>query len=84
MKSDDFSTFRTWLSKNTEFSYKVINDTVSRLRRLDSIKPLRTDLSGEDYLVDLKNFENFHGLSMSVKSQMRRAYRLYRKFKVSD
>lgn len=84
MKSEDFSAFRTWLANNTEFSDKVINDTVSRLRRLHSIKPIGMHLPIEDYLFDLNNFEKFHCLSRSVKSQIRRAYRLYHDFKVSD
>lgn len=66
--------FRQWLKDNTTYSNAVIGDMVSRARQADSI--LCWDDS-ETYLFYLEKEKDFRLLSVSVRSQLRRAVKLY-------
>lgn len=76
----DEKAFRTWVRENTDFSDAVVNDTVSRLKRADGI--LAWD-GNEAYLFYLERERAFTELSVSVKSQLRRAVRLYEAYESS-
>ena len=66
--------FKEWLKDNTEYSDAVIGDTASRIKRADSIlKWNETDT----YLFYLEKEQEFQTLSVSVRSQMRKAVKLY-------
>ena len=68
------SAFKKWLKDNTEYSDAVICDTASRIRRADSI----LEWSDTDtYLFYLEKAQGFGALSVSVRSQMRKAVKLY-------
>lgn len=71
VKTEDF---KKWLKNNTEYSDAVICDTASRVRRADSI--LEWD-NTETYLFYLEKEKGFGALSVSVRSQMRKAVKLY-------
>jgi hypothetical protein len=79
MNEDDITAFRVWLGNNTGLSKKVIGDTVSRLRRIEKIRPIDTgkDKDVDGFLFHLGKEPSFSGFSMSVKSQLRRACKLY-------
>ena len=66
--------FRTWLKENTTYSDAVINDTVSRVKRADSILEWYDD---EVYQFYLEKHEKYHVLSTSVRSQIKKAVSLY-------
>lgn len=70
----DMVQFKTWLEENTSYSGSVISDTISRLKRADSILELSEE---EVYLFYLERKPEFKALSMSVKSQVKKAVRLY-------
>ena len=70
----DIAQFKTWLEENTSYSGAVIRDTISRLKRADSILELSEE---EVYLFYLERKPEFKALSMSVKSQIKKAVRLY-------
>ena len=74
----DMAQFKTWLEENTSYSGAVISDTVSRLKRADSILELSEE---EVYLFYLERKPEFKTLSMSVKSQIKKAVRLYLTYK---
>ena len=74
----DAAQFKTWLEENTPYSSAVIGDTVSRLRRADSILEITEE---EVYLFYLERKPEFKALSMSVKSQIKKAVRLYLTFR---
>lgn len=78
IKTDNF---KNWLKNNTKYSDAVIRDTVSRLRRADKI--LEWD-NTETYLFYLERQQKFEMLSSSVRSQMRRAVKLYAAYKSAD
>lgn len=66
--------FRAWLIANNTYSDKVVSDIVSRMRRADSILPWTDD---EFYQVRLERNESYSTLSVSVRSQCKRAVKLY-------
>lgn len=69
--------FKKWLKTNTAFSDAVIGDTASRMKRADTL----LQWNGEDtYLFYLEKEQNFQALSMSVRSQIRKAVKLYTEF----
>lgn len=74
----DAAQFKTWLEENTPYSNAVIGDTVSRLRRADSILEVTEE---EVYLFYLERKPEFKALSMSVRSQIKKAVRLYLTFR---
>lgn len=71
VKTEDF---KKWLKDNTSYSEAVICDTASRIRRADGI--LEWD-NADTYLFYLEKEQNFEALSVSVRSQMRKAVKLY-------
>lgn len=70
----DTESFKVWIRDNTKFSDAVVCDTASRIKRADSILEWSGD---ETYLFYLEKEQNFIDLSVSVKSQLRRAVKLY-------
>ncbi len=70
----DTDDFRNWLRNNTEYSDAVIGDTVSRIKRADSI--LEWD-DTETYPFYLEKEHGFEILTVSVRSQIRKAVKLY-------
>lgn len=73
--------FRNWLIENTTYSLPVISDTVSRIKRADKILAW----SGEDiYQFRLEQLEEYKKLSVSVRSQIKKAVKLYFEFMLSQ
>lgn len=71
----DAAQFRVWLREHTNYSEAVINDTVSRVRRADSILEWNDE---EVYLFYLERKEEYKHLTTSVRSQIKKAVNLYR------
>ena len=67
--------FKSWLLYNKNYSKKVSVDIISRIKRALSL--LGTDSITSDTLEELEKDDIFKSLSVSVKSQIRRAVRLY-------
>ena len=72
--------FKEWLKKNTEYSDAVIGDTISRMKRADSILEWNT---ADTYLFYLEQEQNFEILSVSVRSQIRKAVKLYSSYSMA-
>ena len=72
--------FKTWLFSNTTFSDKVVRDTLSRLSRLSEMIALDIKTPVDEFIFKLDKIEDFNSLSMSVRSQLKRSYRLYKEF----
>lgn len=66
--------FKEWLKDNTKYSDAVIGDIASRMKRADSILEWNNT---ETYLFYLEKEQKFEILSVSVRSQMRKAIKLY-------
>lgn len=69
--------FKEWLKKNTPYSNAVISDMASRMKRADSIVPWEPT---SIYLFRLEQSEEFKKISVSVKSQIRKAVKCYVQF----
>ena len=67
--------YKNWLQGNKQISHKVSMDNASRVKRALSL--LGTDSITSNSLEELENNDSFKNLSVSVKSQIRRAVKLY-------
>lgn len=72
--------FKKWLKENTRYSDAVISDVVSRVKRADSILAWYDE---EVYQFYLEQSEQYRHLSVSVRSQIKKAVKLYRQFLIS-
>ena len=70
----DIIGFKKWLDDTTEYQKATKSNIMSRLKRANSILPIKNE---NVYVFHLSQEKDFQILSVSVKSQMRRAVRLY-------
>ena len=76
----DTEQFRKWLKDNTTYSDAVISDTSSRIKRADGLLEWYDD---EVYQFYLEQNGQYKLLSVSVRSQIKKAVKLYRQFVTS-
>ena len=77
----DAKEFKVWLVENTNYSAAVVTDTVSRIKRADKI----LEWNEEDvYQFRLEQKDKYKMLSVSVRSQIKKAVKLYTEFWVSQ
>ena len=69
--------FKSWLRANTSYSDAVIGDTISRMKRADSLLEFTKE---EVYIFHLEHRPEFKKLSSSVRSQIKKAVKLYLNF----
>lgn len=70
----DTINFKQWLLENTTYSDAVITDTISRIKRADAILEWYDD---EVYQFYLEREDDYKKLSTSVRSQIKKAVKLY-------
>lgn len=70
--------FREWLMKEKQYSERASRDVQSRIKRALSLVN-ESEISC-DTLSNVESTMEFTGLSMSVKSQIRRAIKLYQEY----
>ncbi len=68
-----------WLENNKSFSNKAARDVISRLKRVQHL--IGEESIPKDAILRLATSKEFNQLSMCIKSQLRRAVRLYFEFK---
>lgn len=68
--------FMDWLVVTHNFSKRTASDTVSRIKRADKIYKI-SDISNQLYFYKLQQTDEFNNLSVSVRSQIKRATGLY-------
>lgn len=74
------SEFKEWLHSNTKYTDAVISDVVSRVKRAD----LMIEWNGEEtYQFFLERELSYKELSVSVRSQIKRAVKLYAEYVTS-
>jgi len=79
MIQDDF---KNWLLTNKKISTKSAADVLSRLSRAKAIVGVEIDnIPIDEILMYLARQSEFGTLSVSVKSQLRRALKLYDEFR---
>lgn len=72
--------FRTWLRRRTTLTQRSINDVVSRAKRVAGLIPLDGPADDEELTVLLRRKREYMDRSPSVRSQLKKAALLYRKF----
>lgn len=73
----DLSNFKLWLTENKTYSAATISNTVSRFKRANSIYPWYNDAV---YQFHLEQMEAYQPLSGAVRSQIKKAVKLYFEF----
>ena len=73
----DTINFKQWLLENTTYSDAVITDTISRIKRADAILEWYDD---EVYQFYLEREDAYKKLSVSVRSQIKKAVKLYYRY----
>ena len=73
----DTVNFKQWLLENTTYSDAVITDTISRIKRADAILEWYDD---EVYQFYLEREDAYKKLSVSVRSQIKKAVKLYYRY----
>lgn len=68
--------FINWLILTHNFSKRTASDTVSRIKRADKIYKI-SDTPNQFYFCELQQQDEFNQLSVSVRSQIKRATSLY-------
>lgn len=77
----DEQIFLTWLHDTKHLEFRSARDVISRLRRAFNI--LDTQEVSSESLTELEKSDEFKGLSITVRSQLRRAINLYNEFLMS-
>ena len=70
----DFKNFKSWINDNKSYSAKTKCDIVSRLKRADSILKWYDD---RVYVYYLEQSEEFKKLPSAIRSQIKKAVKLY-------
>ena len=78
MKMQKYNDFREWIDENTTYTNSTKSNIVSRMKRADGILEISDD---PIYLYKLSQKTEFLKLTVSVKSQVRRAVKLYFQYK---
>lgn len=84
VSNKEIKKFKVWLSRNTTLESKVINDTASRLKRVSSMVNINDQMSTNKVISNFESDEQYMSLSISVRSQLKRALRLYREYKTFE
>lgn len=69
--------FKNWLESTKGMSNKSACDVISRLNRVRCIRPIEGSIDLERYLFELSMTSEYKSTSPSVKSQMKRAVKLF-------
>lgn len=77
IKVENLDKFRTWLQNNTNYSERTIGNIVCRLRRANKILPWFND---EVYMLRLKKIDEYANMTVSVRSQVKKAVDYYNEF----
>ena len=73
--------FIGWLQKERGLSIRSSRDVLSRLKRVDSIIDLSKESSADQLIKKISSNPDFNKLSISVKSQLKRAIILFKNYR---
>jgi DNA (cytosine-5)-methyltransferase 1 len=76
----EYTDFHKWLMDAKAMSEKSASDVISRLRRAKTIMVFDVPLDVETLLFHFMGKPAFKELTQTVKSQLKRAIRLYKEF----
>lgn len=73
----DLANFRLWLMDTTQYSERTVSNIVSRFKRADGFVSWHNE---PVYVFELEQNELFRGLSSTVRSQIKKAVKLYSEY----
>ena len=72
-------TFLDWLMTSKKYTVRTANDTVSRIKRAEKIQPIH-GIPDVEYITLLQSNDVYSSMSVSVRSQIKRALNLYQEY----
>ena len=78
--NENYSDFREWLQNNKSFTKNSAEDVVSRIKRAKNIMEIDVPIDIETLLFHFMGKPAFKTLTTTVKSQLKRAIKLYKEF----
>ena len=84
IEDQDFQKLKSWIIETKRYNALSASDVLSRLKRLNRILSFsQFEHLGNwmYYLLEVEQQEEFKKLSISVKSQMRKAWKIYVEYK---
>jgi len=79
--NEEYSDFREWLQNTKLITKNSAEDVVSRIKRAKSIMEVDVPIDIETLLFHFMGKPAFKALTSTVKSQLKRAIKLYKEFK---
>lgn len=76
----DYEQFNEWLIANTNLSDKSVRDVISRLKRVSTFINLNVTSSKDEIIYKLSQNSNFKSLNMDIRSQLKKAIKLYKEY----
>lgn len=76
----DIQNFKIWLTNSEKYSIKTVENIISRIQRVNRFKKIDMNEDIDLYLLILSKNGKFKMLSSSVKSQLKKAVKLYYQF----
>jgi hypothetical protein len=80
----DLEDFRKWLGTHASLYDRSARDNISRLKRAATLVDLTRAKPADELLLKLNRNSAFQSLTETVRSQIRRALRLYCAFKLGS
>ena len=79
--NEDYADFREWLQNTKSLTKNSAEDVVSRIKRAKNIMEIDIPIDIETLLFHFIGKTTFKALTPTVKSQLKRAIKLYKEFK---
>jgi len=79
--NEEYVCFREWLIASKSLTKNSADDVVSRIKRAKNIMEIDIPLDTETLLFHFMGKPAFKALTITVKSQLKRAVKLYKEFK---
>ena len=79
--NEKYANFCEWLQKTKSLTKDSAEDVVSRIKRAKNIMELDIPIDIETLLFHFMRKPKFKALTTTVKSQLKRAIKLYKEFK---
>jgi len=79
--NEDYADFREWLQNTKSLTKNSAEDVVSRIKRAKNIMEIDVPIDIETLLFHFMGKPAFKVLTITVKSQLKRAIKLYKEFK---
>jgi DNA (cytosine-5)-methyltransferase 1 len=79
--NEEYADFREWLQNTKYLTKDSADDVVSRIKRAKNIMEIDVPIDIETLLFHFTGKPSFKALTTTVKSQLKRAIKLYKEFK---